>query len=120
MDNNLITAKAKFVRGSAKKARIPVDIVRGMMVDKALPYLDYMPKALAKDVYKVVASAKSNAVNNFNLNPSDLVIYDIRVDSANIIRRFKAGSRGRNKPIKRQNCHIVVHLKSITGNQNTI
>lgn len=105
-----IVAKAKNVRGSAQKARIPAMIVKGMTVTEALPILEYMPKSAAKDVYKVVNSAKANAVHNNNLDEDNLFIKDVRVDKSASYRRMKAGSRGGAIFFHKHFCHITVEL----------
>ena len=54
-------AIAKQVRISATKSRRVVDLVRGMDVNAALDTLKFAPQAASEPVYKVVASAASNA-----------------------------------------------------------
>jgi large subunit ribosomal protein L22 len=89
-----VKAIAKNVRGSVRKARIPAMVVEGMYVDEALPVLKYMPKRAALNVYKVVNSARANAVNNFGMNPENLVITRVQVDKGMTLKRFRPKSRG--------------------------
>ncbi|MDQ6984968.1 MAG: 50S ribosomal protein L22 [Candidatus Dojkabacteria bacterium] len=108
-----VRAIAKNIKGSVQKVKIPVDVVRGMSVDDALPILEYMPKKAAKDVYKVLFSARANAINNYNLNPDHLYIKEIRVDKARRLKRYKSGSRGRVKPISREFSTVSVSIVDI-------
>ncbi len=70
------TAKARFVRVSASKARRVIDLVRGKSVDEALDILRWAPQAASEPVAKVIASAAANAQNNDGLDPSTLVVAD--------------------------------------------
>lgn len=106
----IVIAKAKNVRGSAQKARIPARIVKGMKVNEALSILKYMPKKAATDVYKAVKSAASNAVNNNGMNMDELYVHNIRVDQAFSLKRYKSGSRGMVNPIKKHFCNIYVEV----------
>jgi large subunit ribosomal protein L22 len=106
----IVKSIAKNVKGSARKARIPARVVLGMKVEQALPVLQFMEKAAAKDVYKVVKSAAANAEHNFKLNAADLVIESIVVDDGFKLKRNKAGSRGGPIFFDRRYCHITVKL----------
>lgn len=108
-----VKAVSKFVRGSARKARIPADVIRGMNANEALNVLKYMPKKAAHDVRKVVASAMANAKNNNGLDTSNLYITEIRVDEAAKFKRFREDSKGGYKPYVRKNCHITVVLEEM-------
>jgi large subunit ribosomal protein L22 len=105
-----VKAIAKNVRGSVRKARIPAMVVEGMSVEAALPVLKYMPKRAAAHVYKVVSSARANAVNNFGIDPKNLFITEIRVDKGMSLKRFRPKSRGNASEIIKQFCHISVTL----------
>ena len=68
------TAKARYVRVSATKARRVIDLVRGKSVEEALDILRWAPQAASEPVAKVIASAAANAQNNEGLDPSTLVV----------------------------------------------
>lgn len=92
----------------AGKVRPLVDMVRGMRVDDALNLLKFTPTPKAKLIAKVVKSAAANAENNFQMEPANLKVVKIYVDVARSMRRFKARSRGRASPIRKNSSHITV------------
>jgi large subunit ribosomal protein L22 len=102
-----VRAVAKHVRRSPQKVRLVVDQVRGRTVNEALAILSLMPQAAARDVYKVVKSAASNAENNFELDINDLYLYRIYVDEGRTLKRYKARSHGRVSPRLRRSSHIT-------------
>jgi large subunit ribosomal protein L22 len=102
-----VRAIARTVRRSPQRMRLIVDEVRGRSVNEALAILRFMPQAAARDVYKVVKSAASNAENNFELDINDLYVYRIYVDEGPTIKRFKARSRGMAAPRLRRSSHIT-------------
>ncbi|MCA9387320.1 50S ribosomal protein L22 [Candidatus Dojkabacteria bacterium] len=110
MDTKRVIAKAINVKGSARKARIPADVVRGMNVDEALAVLEYMPKYAAKDVAKVIASARANAVHNYNLDGEKLKVDKIYVGIGMRLKRMKPKSRGMGRIINKHFCNITVEL----------
>lgn len=114
-----IKAVAKNIKATPKKARIPADVVRGMFVEEALPILKYMPKKAATDIYKVVNSARANAVNNFNINPANLIIWEIKVDEGMKLRRGRPHARGSIRPFVRRFSCVSVTLKDITNMGDT-
>jgi len=82
------TAKARFVRVSATKARRVIDLVRGKSVEEALDILRWAPQAASEPVAKVIASAAANAQNNDGLDPSTLVVAAIYADEGPTAKRI--------------------------------
>ncbi len=91
-----------------RKVRLVVDTVRGKKVSDALAILAFTPTPIAKILAKVIKSAAANAENNFQMYPQDLKIVKIFADEARTLRRFRAGPRGRAKPILKRSSHITV------------
>jgi large subunit ribosomal protein L22 len=90
------------------KVRPIVDMIRGMKVDDALNLLKYTPTPKARVIAKLVKSAAANAENNFQMEPANLKVIKTYVDVARSMRRFKARSRGRASPIRKNSSHITV------------
>jgi len=110
-----VKAVAKNTGIPASKVRPLVDMVRGKRVDEALNLLRFTPTPKAKLVAKVVRSAAANAENNFQMDPADLKVVKIYVDEARSMRRFKARSRGRASPIRKNSSHITVIVAEQEG-----
>ena len=102
-----VRAVAKNVRRSPQKVRLVADAVRGRSVREALAILSLMPQTAARDVYKVVKSAASNAENNFEIEMDDLYLHRIYVDEGQTLKRYKARSHGRVAPRLRRSSHIT-------------
>lgn len=103
-------AVAKYIRMSPRKVRLVVDLVRGQGVDEALTMLRFTPKAAARVVAKVIASAAANADEAYGISSDELYISDIRADAGPTLKRGRAGARGRYKPILKRSSHITVVL----------
>lgn len=110
-----VKAVAKNTGIPASKVRRLADMVRGKKVDEALNLLRFTPTPKAKLVAKVVKSAAANAENNFQMDPADLKVVKIYVDEARSMRRFKARSRGRASPIRKNSSHITVIVAEQEG-----
>lgn len=106
-----VRAVARHVRMSPQKVRLVIDQVRGKEATEALTLLKFMPQRAAKPVYKVIASAVSNAEENFGMNREDLYIARIFADGGPTRRWRRFGARGRFKPILKRSSHIMVVLK---------
>jgi large subunit ribosomal protein L22 len=106
-----VRAKLSYCGVSAQKARLVIDMVRGLPVNDALNVLKFTPKAVAPDVYKLVASATANAEENFGLDRNDLYVYRITADEAPTRKWRRFGARGRFKPLLRRSSHITVILR---------
>lgn len=105
-----VRAYTKGASISAQKLRLVIDQVRGLPAEQALIILEFMPKKGAEIVHKTLSSAISNAVNNFDLDRDTLIVKTILADGGPMLKRFKAGARGRYKPRKRRTSHLTVIL----------
>lgn len=112
-EEEIIRAIAKRVPGSAQKARLVANEVRGLEVPEALTLLHFMPQSAAKHIRKVLESAAANAEENHGLGRDELYIKKIAVDEGPTRKWRKFGARGRWKPILRRTAHIIVELASI-------
>jgi large subunit ribosomal protein L22 len=105
-----VRASVSYASISAQKLRLVADTVRGMNADKALAVLEFTPKKGAQIIHKTLTSAIANAVNNFDLDREGLVIKTIYADGGPMLKRFKAGARGRYKPRLRRTAHLTIVL----------
>ena len=101
-------AIARHVRMSPTKVRRVVDVVRGMDVNEALAVLRFAPQAASEPVYKVVASAASNAENTESLRVDDLFISKAFVDEGVTLRRIRPRAKGSASRINKRGSHITV------------
>jgi large subunit ribosomal protein L22 len=101
-------ATAKYVRSSARKARVVLDLIRGLDVRRADEVLQFTDRGIARDVRKVLASAVANAVHNDALDPDELYVLACFADEGPTLRRFRPRARGRATRIRKRSCHITV------------
>ena len=106
------TAKARFVRVSASKARRVIDLVRGKSVEEALDILRWAPQAASEPVAKVIASAAANAQNNEGLDPATLVVATVYADEGPTAKRIRPRAQGRAFRIRKRTSHITVIVES--------
>jgi large subunit ribosomal protein L22 len=105
-----VRASVRYVSISPQKLRLVCDTVRGMDVENARATLRFMPKKGAHFILKAVNSAMANAENNFDLDTSKLFVQTIYADEGPVLKRMKAGARGRYKPRKHRTSHLTVIL----------
>jgi large subunit ribosomal protein L22 len=101
-----VVATAKWVRTTARKARLVSQMVEGLPVPEALVLLRYSPRAAARDVAKVIKSAAANAEHNYNLDSSTLRVVRVEVDGAAIIKRWRAKPRGMVGSVFKRTSHL--------------
>jgi large subunit ribosomal protein L22 len=87
------------IRGSAQKLNLVAGLIRGKKAGEAMNILAFSPKAMARDVRKVLASAIANAENNHNLDVDALVVAEASVGKSLSMKRFMARARGRSSRI---------------------
>ena len=88
-------AVGNTIRGSARKLNLVASLIRGRKVEEALNILTFSPKAMARDVRKVLASAIANAENNHNLDVDSLVVAEASVGKSLSMKRWNPRARGR-------------------------
>jgi large subunit ribosomal protein L22 len=107
-------AIARQVRMSPTKIRRVVDQIRGMDVEDALNTCTFAPQAASEPVYKVIASAASNAEQTENLKRADLYVSQAFVDQGITIRRIRPRARGSASRILKRSSHITVVVEPRT------
>ena len=113
------TASAKYLRGSAQKARLVIDMIRGKDVNKALAVLRFANKRAALGIEKCVRSAIANANEaaekaNVSIDPDDLWVKAAYVDRGPTKnrRRVRPAPQGRAYREQRHFCHVTILLSN--------
>jgi large subunit ribosomal protein L22 len=107
-ERELIRAQARYVRSSARKARLVLEHIRGLPATDAEAVLKFQTRAVARDAGKVLKSAVSNAENNFGHDADDLVVVAAYADEGPTLKRWRARARGRVNRIRKRTCHITI------------
>jgi large subunit ribosomal protein L22 len=113
------TASAKYLRGSAQKARLVVDMIRGKDVNQALAILRFTKKRAATSIEKCMRSAIANANEiaekaNISIDPDDLWVRTAFVDRGPTKnrRRVRPAPQGRAYREQRHFCHVTISLSN--------
>ena len=109
-DRQRVRAQAKWVRMSARKARLVLDHIRGRTVPEARTILAFTTRAAATDIEKVLRSAVSNAEANHGLDGDELVVEQAFADEGPTLKRWKPRARGRVNRIRKRTCHVTLVL----------
>ena len=112
-DRMRVRAQAKWVRTSARKARVVLDHIRGRSVPEARTILAFTPRAAATDIEKVLRSAVANAEANHGLDGDDLVVEAAYADEGPTLKRWKPRARGRVNRIRKRTCHVTLVLAEV-------
>jgi large subunit ribosomal protein L22 len=106
----VVTARAKYVRTSARKARLVIDHVRGKPIAEAQAVLRHSPRGVARDLERLLKSAVANAENNHDLVGDDLYIKEFYADEGPTLKRFRPRAQGRAYRIRKRTSHLTVAL----------
>jgi ribosomal protein L22 len=106
----VVRAQAKYVRSSARKARLVCDQFRGKSVEDARAILAVTPRAIARDWSKLLESAVANAEHNHELVGEDLVVKAVTADEGPTIKRFQPRAKGRATRIRKRTSHLTIQL----------
>jgi ribosomal protein L22 len=109
-DLPVVRAQAKYVRTSARKARLVCDHIRGKSVSEAQAILAFAPRAVAADWAKLLKSAVANAENNHELLGEDLRVKEAFADEGPTLKRFRPRAMGRATPIRKRTSHLTITL----------
>jgi large subunit ribosomal protein L22 len=114
-----VRASAQYLRITPRKARLVVDHIRGRTVPEARTVLAFTPRAAAREIEKVLASAVANAEANHGLIGDELVVSAAYVDEGPVIKRWRARARGRVARIKKRTCHVTLRLEPLEPDERT-
>jgi len=108
---NLLEAKAslRHFRGSARKARLVLDMIRGKGVNEAKNVLEFSNKKVAKDIKKLLNSAIANANQVAGKeDTSNMVVEKAFADNAQMHKRYIFRAKGSADLIRKRYCHITI------------
>jgi large subunit ribosomal protein L22 len=112
-------AKAKYIKGSPRKARLVIDMIRGVNVAKALAILQFTNKRATDPISTCLKSAIANATfkaeqDNIAVDPDDLWVKTCFVDIGPTKgrRRMRPAPQGRAYKEQRHYCHITIAVSS--------
>jgi ribosomal protein L22 len=106
----VVRARARYVRTSARKARMVCGHIRGKSVDEARAILAFTPREVARDWSKLLESAVANAESNHELLEDDLIVREAYADEGPTIKRFRPRAMGRATPILKRTSHLTLAL----------
>ena len=106
----LVRAQARYVRTSARKARLVCDHIRGRSVEEARAILDFAPREAARDWSKLLESAVANAEHNHELVGDELKIKDAHADEGPTLKRYRPRAMGRATRIRKRTAHLSITL----------
>jgi ribosomal protein L22 len=111
-----VRARARYVRSAPRKARLVLQHIRGKPVAEARAILDHTPRAVSRDVLKLLNSAVANAENNYELDVDDLKVSHAYADEGPTIKRWRPRAYGRATRINKRTSHMTI-LLTTTGDE---
>jgi ribosomal protein L22 len=109
----VVRAHAKYVRTSARKARLVGVHIRGKTVPEARAVLAFTPRAAARDWSKVLESAIANAEHNHELIGDELKVFEAYADEGPTLKRFRPRAMGRATRIRKRTAHLTICLTPV-------
>ncbi len=106
----MVRAHAKYVRTSARKARLVCDHIRGKSVEEARAILAHASRDVARDWSKLLESAVANAEHNHELIGDELRIHAVKADEGPTLKRFQPRAMGRATKIRKRTSHLSITL----------
>jgi len=106
----LVRAQARYVRTSARKARLVCDHIRGKDVEQARAILSFTPRGAAKPWMKLLESAIANAEHNHELVGDELKIASVHADEGPTLKRYRPRAMGRATRIRKRTSHLTITL----------
>lgn len=105
-----VSAQAKYVRTSARKARLVCDHIRGKDVVEARSILAFASRSAAEPWLKLLESAVANAEHNHELVGEDLRILSVHADEGPTLKRYRPRAMGRATRIRKRTSHLSITL----------
>jgi large subunit ribosomal protein L22 len=112
-DTAQYTARLRYARITARKARLIADTIRGRNANQALDLLQFAPQRAASFYLKVLQSAIANASQDEGVNLNNLFVSDCRADEGPMLNnrlRWRPGPQGRAMPWAKKTSHLTVRV----------
>jgi large subunit ribosomal protein L22 len=112
---NVVFARLNNCPISPRKMRLIADQVRGHRIDKAISILKFSPKEASIKLEKLLLSAISNWQSkneSEDIEKAELIIKEIRVDGARMLKRLRTAPQGRAHRIRKRSNHVTIVLGS--------
>ncbi len=111
-----VTARLRFLQGSAQKVRLVADLIRGKAVQEAVNTLEVTNKTAARHIKKLLKSAIANAENrDEHVDLDRLYVKEIFVDRGPMAKRVQPAPMGRAFRILKRQSHITIKLDTRKG-----
>jgi len=111
-----VTAKLRYLRGSAQKVRLVADLIRGKGGQDAVNLLEVTNKAAARHVQKCLKSAIANAEDrDDHVDVDRLYVKEIFVDGGPMFKRIRPAPMGRAFRVLKRQSHITIKLDTRKG-----
>jgi large subunit ribosomal protein L22 len=106
-----VTARLRFLQGSAQKVRLVADLIRGRAVQDAVNLLRSTNKRAAAPIEKLLKSAIANAENrDSHVDVDKLYVKEIFVDGGPMLKRIQPAPMGRAFRILKRQSHVTIKL----------
>jgi len=111
-----VKAESKYVRTSAQKAGLVMDLIRGKKASDALAILRFTKKAVAREIEKALRSAIANAVNvadknqKRRLDEDDLFVSSCYANQGPSMKRVRPAPMGRAYRVIKRTTHLTVKV----------
>jgi len=113
-----VTARLRYLQGSAQKVRLVADLIRGKKVQEAVNLLKVTHKLAARHVEKCLKSAIANAENrDDHVDVDRLYVKEIFVDGGPMAKRIRPAPMGRAFRVLRRQSHITIKLDTLSGDR---
>jgi large subunit ribosomal protein L22 len=105
-------ATARYVRTSAQKAKLVLDLIRGRDVNAALATLRFARKSIARDIEKVLRSAIANAQqkDGFGGDVDRLFVAACYANQGPSMKRIRPAPMGRAFRVVKRSAHLTVRV----------
>jgi large subunit ribosomal protein L22 len=106
-------ATARYVRTSAQKAKLVMDLIRGQSVDRALATLRFSQKRVAGHISKVLRSAVANVEQKDGAagDVDRMFVSRCYADQGPSMKRIRPAPMGRAFRIVKRTAHLTVHVE---------
>ena len=111
--SNESRAVLRMYRSSPQKLNLLAQQIRGLPVQKAMDQMQFSRKRAAKDVYKVLYSAMSNAENNHGLDIDSLVVAEAHVGKNLVMKRGRPRARGRFGALRKPFSELTIKVREV-------